>query len=220
MSRMNFDPPARLPSRRLVLAGLATATVLALPRVAQATLKPADQLDLGRIQSYLNGIHTMESRFDQVAGDGSTATGTIYISRPGHMRIVYNPPHPILIVATNDQVYYYDGALGQVTWTDLDNTPAWFLLQNTVELGGSIRIDSVEHTPGAIRVTATETKRPERGRVTMLFSEEPLQLRQWTILDAQNKTVTVTLDSPRFGVKLNPSLFEWENPQGGSVSGG
>lgn len=220
MTRMTFHSSAHIPSRRLVLAGLATATMLALPRATRAALKPADQLDLGRIQSYLNGIHTMESQFDQVGGDGSTATGTIYISRPGHMRIVYNPPHPILIVATNDQVYYYDAALGQVTWTDLDNTPAWFLLQSTVELGGPIRIDGVQHTPGAIRVSATEVKRPERGRVTMVFSDAPLQLRQWTILDAQNKTVTVTLDSPRFGVKLNPSLFEWENPQNNNVSGG
>ncbi len=219
MSRMTDRPPARFPSRRLVLAGLATA--LALPRAARAALKPADQLDLQRIQDYLNGIHTMESPFDLVAGDGTAATGTIYISRPGHMRIVYNPPHPILIVATNDQVYYYDAQLGQVTWTDLDNTPAWFLLQNTVELGGDIRIESVQHTPGALRVTATETKRPERGRVTMLFTEQPLQLRQWTILDAQNKTVTVTLDSPRFGVKLNPQLFDWQDPRnGGSASGG
>lgn len=219
MSCMTVDPPAQFPSRRLVLAGLATVAAFALPRATQAALKLADQLDLGRIQTYLNGIHTMESRFDQVAGDGSTATGTIYILRPGHMRIVYNPPHPILIVATNNQVYYYDAALGQVTWTDLDNTPAWFLLQNTVELGGPIRIDDVQHTAGAIRVMATETKRPERGRVTMVFSDAPLQLRQWTILDAQNKTVTVTLDSPQFGVPLNPNLFDWQNPQG-NVSGG
>jgi len=217
MSRMNFRPPAHLPSRRLVLAGLATA--LALPRAAQAALKPADQIDLERIQSYLNGIHTMESPFDQVAGDGSTSTGTIYLSRPGHMRIVYDPPHPILIVATNDEVYYYDGQLGQVTWTDLDNTPAWFLLQNTVELGGEIRIDDVRHEPGVIRVSATETKRPERGNVTMVFSESPLQLRQWTILDAQNKTVTVTLNSPRFGMPLNPQLFIWQDPRG-QASGG
>lgn len=217
MCRMTLHSPARFPSRRLVLAGLATA--LALPHAARAALKPADQIDLQRIQNYLNGIHTMESPFDQVAGDGSTATGTIYISRPGHMRIVYNPPHPILIVATNDQVYYYDAQLGQVTWTDLDNTPAWFLLQNTVELGGAIRIDDIQHTPGVIRVNATEVKRPERGRVTMIFSESPLQLRQWTILDAQNKTVTVTLDSPRFGVSLNPNLFIWQDPRG-HVSGG
>ncbi|MGH7013171.1 MAG: LolA family protein [Stellaceae bacterium] len=216
---MSFLSSARLPSRRLVLVGLAAA--LALPRAAHAALKPADQLDLQRVQNYLNGIHTLKSPFDQVAGDGTTATGTIYISRPGHMRIVYNPPHPILIVATNDQVYYYDAQLGQVTWTDLDNTPAWFLLQNTVELGGDVRIESVQHTPGALRVTATEAKRPERGRVTMVFTEQPLQLRQWTILDAQNKTVTVTLDSPRFGVKLNPQLFDWQDPRGsGSVSGG
>jgi len=205
------------PSRRLVFAGL--AATLALPRAVRAALKPADQFDLQRIQGYLNGIRTMVSKFDQVAGDGSTATGTIYLQRPGHMRIVYGPPHPILIVATNDQVYYYDAQLGQVTWTNLDNTPAWFLLQNFVELGGDIVVQDVQHTPGALRVTVTETKRPERGRVTMVFTEQPLQLRQWTILDAQNKTVTVTLDSPQFGVPINPQLFNWQAPQGTNSGG-
>ncbi|MDE2227633.1 MAG: outer membrane lipoprotein carrier protein LolA [Alphaproteobacteria bacterium] len=208
----------RAPSRRLVLAGLAAA--LALPRAARAALKPIDQFDLQKVQAYLNGIHTMVSNFDQVADSGATATGTIYLQRPGHMRIVYNPPHPILIVATNDQVYYYDGQLGQVTWTDLDNTPAWFLLQNFVELGGDILVEGVQHTPGAMRVTVTESKRPQRGRVTMVFSDQPLQLRQWTVLDAQNKTVTVTLNNPQFGVPINPQLFNWQDPRGSGGSGG
>ena len=212
MSRMLSRPPGRGPSRRFVLAGAAAA--LALPRVARAALKPADQFALQRVQSYLNSIHTMVSKFDQVAGDGATATGTIYLQRPGHMRIVYGPPHPILIVATNGEVYYYDAKLGQVTWVNLDETPAWFLLQNFVELGGDIQADGVQHTPGALRVTVSEAKHPDRGRVTMVFTEQPFELRQWTVLDAQNKTVTVTLDSPQFGVPINPQMFNWQPPPG------
>ncbi|MDE2166185.1 MAG: outer membrane lipoprotein carrier protein LolA [Alphaproteobacteria bacterium] len=214
---MSSRPPARGPSRRLVLAGLAAA--LALPRAARAALKPADQFALQRVQTYLNGIHTMVSKFDQVAGNGATATGMIYLQRPGHMRIVYNPPHPILIVATNGEVYYYDAALGQSTWVNLDETPAWFLLQNFVELGGDIQPEDVQHTPGALRVTVSEAKHPDRGRVTMVFSEQPMELRQWTVVDAQNKTVTVTLDSPQFGVPVNPQLFIWQ-PPGAAPSGG
>lgn len=217
MNRMSSRPPARGPSRRLVLAGLAAA--LALPRAARAALKPADQFALQRVQTYLNGIRTMVSKFDQVAGDGATATGMIYLQRPGRMRIVYNPPHPILIVAANEHVYYYDAQLGQATWVNLDETPAWFLLQNFVELGGDVQVDDVQHTPGALRVTVTEAKNPSRGRVTMVFTERPMQLRQWTILDAQNKTVTVTLDSPQFGVPINPQLFIWQ-PPGAAPSNG
>jgi outer membrane lipoprotein-sorting protein len=217
MSLMSSRPPARGPSRRLVLAGLAAA--LALPRAARAALKPADQFALQRVQTYLNGIHTMVSKFDQVADNGATATGMIYLQRPGHMRIVYNPPHPILIVATNGEVYYYDAALGQSTWVNLDETPAWFLLQNFVELGGDIQPEDVQHTPGALRVTVSEAKHPDRGRVTMVFSEQPMELRQWTVVDAQNKTVTVTLDSPQFGVPVNPQLFIWQ-PPGAAPSGG
>jgi len=68
----------------------------------------------------------MQSRFEQVAEDGGVAAGTIYMSRPGKMRIVYDPPSPILIVATDGQIYYYDSKLQQVSRTYVTDTPAWF----------------------------------------------------------------------------------------------
>ena len=39
------------------------------------------------MQDYLNNIHTLQSRFEQVSNDGGVATGTIYLSRPGKMRV-------------------------------------------------------------------------------------------------------------------------------------
>ena len=207
---------ARQISRRAVLAGLAIAAAAipqaraAAPRAAVLSAKDAQ--DVTRIQNYLNGIRTMQARFEQVADDGGVAYGTIYLDRPGRMRIVYDPPVPILIVATSGQVYYYDSKLDQVSRTTIDTTPAWFLLRDPIKLGGDVTVLSFNRAADALRLTMVETANADLGQVTLVLSDQPLQLRQWTVLDAQKKKVTVTLSDAQFGLVLNPNLFYWTDP--------
>lgn len=182
------------------------------PRFARA-LTPADASELQRVQTYLNGIHTLESRFEQVSSDGGVATGRLWLSRPGEMRVEYDPPVPVLLVANHDRIWYYDKKLQQVSFFNLQDTPAWFLLQSNVTFGGGITVNDFERSPSVVRVTVSETQNPQLGRATLVLSEHPLELRKWTIVDAQGKVVTVTLDDPHWGVALNPSLFYWTDPR-------
>ena len=191
--------------------GLAPPVHAAPPRAAALSVPDADEVQ--RIQTYLNGIQTLQSRFNQVAADGSTASGTIYLDRPGHLRLVYDPPSSILIVATGGQIYHYDPKLDQVSQIDVQETPAWFLLRGDIKLGGDITIVGIEHGADSLRLTLVETEQPEHGQVTLVLSEKPRQLRQWTVVDAQNKQVTVTLDDPRYGVALAAKLFQWTDPR-------
>jgi outer membrane lipoprotein-sorting protein len=197
-------------SRRILLMSL--AALLARPALA-APPGPKDADDVARVQTYLNAIHTMQSRFEQVADDGGVAYGTIYVDRPGKMRIVYDPPSPILIVATGGQIYYYDSKLGQVSRTTVDDTPAWFLLRDKIGLGGDITVTDFQRSADTLRLTLVETKNSGLGQVTVVLSDKPLQLRQWTVLDAQQRRVTVTLQNPTFGGALNANLFNWTDPR-------
>lgn len=181
--------------------------------LAHAALSPTDNADLIRVQDYLNNIHTLQSRFEQISDDGGIATGTIYLSRPGKMRVEYDPPVPILLVATEGRIWYYDKKLEQVSFFDLKDTPAWFLLQDNVRFGGDITVANLERDSAVLRVTLTETKNPDLGQATVVLSDHPLELRKWQILDAQGKNVTVTLDDPHYGVPLNPNLFYWTDPR-------
>jgi len=211
--------PARL-SRRQLLAALPLLACVTLPsRWANAALSPADTADLGRIQEYLNNIHTLQSRFEQISGEGGVATGTIYISRPGKMRVEYDPPVPILLVATEGRIWYYDKKLEEVSFFALRDTPAWFLLQDKVRFGGDITVNNLERDSGVLRVTVSETKQPDLGKATLVLSDHPLELRKWQILDAQQKNVTVTLDDPHYGPPLNPSLFYWTDPRPPNLRG-
>ena len=69
--------------------GLAGAPAAA--QTEAVTLAPADTADIARIEDYLNDIGTLESRFVQFTAAG-VAEGQIYMSRPGDMRIEYDPP--------------------------------------------------------------------------------------------------------------------------------
>jgi len=196
-----------------LLAAISGFGALALaPRLARA-LTPADTADLQRVQDYLNNIRTLQSRFEQVSNDGGVATGTIYLSRPGKMRVEYDPPVPILLVATDNRIWYYDKKLQQVSFFDLKDTPAWFLLQPNVHFGGDISVSNLQHDPGVLRVTVNEANNPGLGQATLVLSDRPLELRKWQIVDAQRKQVTVTLDDPHYGVPLNPQLFYWTDPR-------
>jgi outer membrane lipoprotein-sorting protein len=177
------------------------------PRAAELT--PQDQAELERVQDYLDGIHTLESRFQQFSQDGGVASGTIYLQRPGKMRIVYDDPVPILIVADGRTVYYWDKELQQLSQIGVEDTPAWFLLRPQIRLTGDLTVTRFEHAPSALRISLVETNQPELGSLTLVLSERPLELRQWTVLDAQKKPITVTLENPHYGATLNPNLFFW-----------
>jgi outer membrane lipoprotein-sorting protein len=178
-----------------------------------APLDPAARDDVTRVQQYLNGIRTMQSRFEQVADDGGLASGTIYLARPGRMRIVYDPPSPILIVATEGQIYYYDSRLDQVSRTYVNDTPAWFLLRDPIALNGDITVTAFQRAADTLRLTLVESQNPDLGEVTVVLSDKPLELRQWTVLDAQRKRVTVTLENPQFDMPLDQNLFYWTDPR-------
>jgi outer membrane lipoprotein-sorting protein len=200
--------------RREFLAALTAMTAAgALPARAAAPpaagLSAEDQSDLQRIQEYLDGIKTVQSAFQQFSGEGNVATGTLYLERPGRMRIVYNDPVPILIVADGRSVYYWDRKLQELSQIRVEDTPAWFLLRPQIRLSGDVTVTRFERGQNALRVSMTETKKPDLGSLVLVLTDKPLELRQWTVIDAQQRPITVALEDPHYGVALAPSLFLW-----------
>lgn len=202
-----------------MLASLAAAALTGLPWPTRAAaprgpaLTPQDQADVKRVQDYLNNMHTLQSRFQQFSAEGGVASGTIYMERPGHMRIVYDEPSPILIVSDGWAVYYWDPKLGQVSQIAVENTPAWFLLRPDIRLTGDVTITRFERTPGAMRIGVTETKHPDNGSLVLVMGDHPLELKQWTVIDQQQKPVTVTLQEPHFNGPVPSTLFVWSDPR-------
>ena len=46
----------------------------------------------------------------------------------------------------------------------------------------------------------------------MIFTDAPLQLRKWQVIDSQGNLTDTTLINPNFDVLLNEDLFEYDGP--------
>ncbi|MGH6953658.1 MAG: LolA family protein [Alphaproteobacteria bacterium] len=198
--------------RRTALVILALAG-MAIGPSGSFGASPSDPVELDRIERYLNDVKTMESRFVQVASDGSSATGSIYISRPGKLRVVYDPPNPITVVATGVLLVYYDPEVQQVSYLPLESSAASFLIRERIELGGELEVLGLEYGPSVIRLSLAERDDRAAGRITLVFSDKPLMLRKWTVTDAQGQVTDVALVNPRFDVPLDPVLFKFVDPR-------
>jgi outer membrane lipoprotein-sorting protein len=193
----------------LVMAQLGNAGADAPPQPAPLTAQ--DQADLQRVAAYLNSIGTMTARFHQSSANGGTAGGWLWMERPGRMRFQYDPPSPILLLADRFYVYYVDTQLAEVSEVGLKSTPAWFLLRAPISFNGLL-VTRFERGGNLLRITVVDPSAPDNGSLAMVFSDQPLSLRQWTIVDQQRHVTTVSLSQQQFGMALNPNLFVYQNP--------
>jgi outer membrane lipoprotein-sorting protein len=200
-------------TRRIFLSGAVAALMIpALPALAPAQMSGADARDLARISNYLNGVKTLEGNFVQIGHDGELSEGLFYLRRPGRIRFEYRPPNPTLVVADGVWVGVYDTQLNTLDRIPLRSTPLHILLRKKVNLAKEGTIQSIERAPGLMRVKAIDPDEPDQGSITMVFAENPLELRQWIVVDPQGLTTTVALSDMRSNVKLDPNLFFIEDP--------
>ena len=211
-------------SRRLTLAALVplALAVPLHPRLARAqavATAPTDQAEIARIAAYLNGLRTLKAHFVQVAPNGALSQGTAWLDRPGRMRFQYAPPSPLLLVAGHGLVVFHDAALDQTSNIPLGMTPLGILLADHILLTGRVTVTALNRLPGEIELTLVRTARPTQGSLTLVFTDNPLTLRQWTVVDAQGQRTTVTLTNIELGGTFDQSLFEYvavPHGQGGS----
>jgi outer membrane lipoprotein-sorting protein len=178
------------------------------PALPEAAREP-----IARVEAYLNGIDTLRSSFVQINPDGAKVTGELYYERPDKMRLEYDPPSRVLIVADEWQVIYHDRRLKQVSHMLTGSTPLGFLLEENIELSGDVTVTEVEESGGELHVTLVQTEEPDQGSITLVFAEQPMELRRWTVVDAQGLPTHVLLDGIETGVPLDDELFVFRNPR-------
>lgn len=168
----------------------------------------ADQLSLNAISNYLNGLKTAQGSFTQINDDGSLSTGRLYISRPGKMRFEYDPPEQALVIAEANAVFIIDKKSNQPPETyPLRRTPLSLILARNINLARASMVTNHTFDGTATIVTAQDPENPEYGNIQMSFTDNPVQLRQWIVNDANGGTTTVILGEFETGMNLASSLF-------------
>lgn len=189
------------------------ALAVALPLLA-AAVDPSDQRrDLERIESWFNDLKSMRARFVQFAPDGGQATGDLLFERPDKMRLDYDPPSPVLIIANGWELVYVDRKLGQTSHILTSSTPLGFLLEDQIRFSGDVTVDDFTRVDGQIRVTVSQTDEPGEGSITLFFDDEPLALQRWAVTDAQGLTTHVVLEDVELDVAIDGALFRYREPR-------
>lgn len=198
----------------------AVCLLLSFPAAAQqAEVKyaplTADQKKTAQaVEDYFNGVQSIKSRFYQVSQTGNTAEGTFSMQKPNKMRLEYDAPVPVEIVADGYYLIFHDKKLEQVTYLDLDDNPASLIMKENFSFEKEkLTVENVEQENGLVSVTVYRQDQPQNGKITLVFKDRPLALKQWRVTDPQQMTTLVTLDQTEFNVPLDASLFKFKDPK-------
>ncbi len=168
----------------------------------------ADILPLAEVSAYLNELKTVVAAFTQINDDGSISTGRLYLKRPGRIRFEYDPPEKAMVLASGNTVAIFDGRSNQPPETyPLQRTPLSVILEERVDLGRADMVTAHEYDGTITRVRAQDPEHPEYGSIDMMFTGEPVELRQWVINDGNGGRTTVILGEMETGRDLGSSLF-------------
>ncbi|MGI9420122.1 MAG: LolA family protein [Geminicoccaceae bacterium] len=159
------------------------------------------------IETYLTRMRSLRADFVQLEPNGGQSSGNLYYLRPDKMRLDYDKPNPVLIVANGWQVIYHDRKLDQVSHLLTNQTPLAFLLKKKVKLSGDVTVTDVEEQNGEILLTLVQTEEPGLGTVELAFGKQPLELRRWAVTDAQGLTTHILLERAEIGAKIDKKLF-------------
>ena len=200
----------------LLLASTANAETLhaPLPWTKNQSQETKDIQTLRRIEHYLNSMTTMVAAFTQSSPDGAIATGTMLMKRPGLMRWQYDPPTPVVMYADGDNLVYYDYELDQINYVDIDDSLATILTRQHIRFDDDdYRVIHFREGAGSIRFTILRASEPDEGRITLEFTDKPLEIQRMSITDASGQIVHVTFRDQAYGVVLNNKLFKFDDPR-------
>ena len=171
------------------------------------TFNDAETAELDKLSAYLNGIHNLKSNFVQLGPQGELAQGEFDLAKPGRLRFSYNPPSPIVIVATGGDIYVKNAQLNTVDRSSLSDTPLDLLLNQDIDLRHDPMITGIEQPPGALIVHARAATTRNQSNITLVFSYPAIELRRWMVKDNQGGVTTVALTGLQTGAVLPDSLF-------------
>ena len=194
------------------LAVTATLAVSSLGSIAWAgELSQQDRADIALVTEYLNQVKTLEADFVQASPSGQIAKGRLFLQRPNRLRFEYDAPSPLLLVADGLWLILHDRELDQVDRWPIEDTPLGVLVAKEVDLTRRTEVVGVTREPGILALTFRDKENLEEGSVTVIFSEPPLTLRQWRVVDSRGEATDLSIRNPRINVTMDPALFTFQD---------
>ena len=187
------------------------------------SLSPGEAKALLEGQAWLNALRSVVIEFEQINPDGSRWPGRMALDRGNaRLRIDYDGDVPLKIIARRGSVLQIDTELRQISNWPASRTPANFLLEAPFRFDNDdflyrwILLDTATAPEGQIdilRVALTEDAYIDQGILELLFSLEPITLREWRIYNSAGQATIISLKRLTRGVSFRRSFFEYSFSQ-------
>jgi outer membrane lipoprotein-sorting protein len=187
------------------------ARITAIALCLTPSVASAEKLSLQQLSGYLNKLKSAKGAFTQVNPDSTLSKGDFMIKRPGRMRFEYAKPNPALVVASSGQVAVFDkkSSAGPQGFP-ISKTPLGLILRKNVNLATSGMVVSHTEEGPTTKIIAQDPKHPNYGNIQLVFTSNPIELRQWIVTDQSGKKTTVILGELDKRARLPNDLFNIE----------
>ena len=168
----------------------------------------SEKFSLVELSNYFNQLNTFQASFRQFADDGSVASGILFIKKPGRLRIDYEEPEDLLILASGGQLAIFDPKGDpEPTSFPLNVTPFSIVLKSQINLVGSSNILSHDYNHGETSLSLFDPKYPERGHIKLIFSGETPILDRWLIQDESGNITMMSIERYKENIALDEMQF-------------
>jgi outer membrane lipoprotein-sorting protein len=170
-------------------------------------------VSLQEIEVYLQSLSRIQAQFIMIGPDYRTSHGTFSLAKPGRIRFDYDPPDELLIVSDGKVISLVDYDLRQVTRWPIKKTPLRPLVRSGEVFGEDVTVTRMIQQGDQIRVSVAEAGDEDEGSMELVFSQFPLRLVGWEIIDGRNNRTVIVLDDLQTGVELADSLWTFKDPR-------
>jgi outer membrane lipoprotein carrier protein len=177
-----------------------------------------------RLQAFLDQVHSLRAEFQQnvFAEDDrpiDTASGTVYIQRPGRFRWDYTAPYAQEIVGDGEKVWIYDSDLEQVTVRPLGDalgdTPV-MLLSSDQPVEQSFDVRAIDGPDGYAWAGLTPLgEQASFTEIRLGFEGETLRVME--LQDAFGQLTRLSFAQVQRNPELDATLFQFTPPPGADV---
>ena len=201
--------------KRIILAFIIGWTIAAQAVLEPAVDTPANRKILTEIEGAYNRLRTLKASFAQFNSKmkDDLQTGTLYLARPGRLRLVYEKGSPLEFYAVDGYLIYHDRDAREVSYFELAQTPVEWILKDRLYFDDpAFVVTDVQDILDEYTVTAHKKDARDLGSLTLVIDKETMSLKQWEILDMQGVTSTVSLFNTQPNIPVDKTLFIFQNP--------
>ncbi|CUH85139.1 lipoprotein chaperone [Thalassovita mediterranea] len=194
--------------RFIVMKRLSSSLVAAATLCLTALPAFAEQIPLNRLSTYLQDLKTAQAAFTQISDDGTIMTGQLMLKRPWKIRFEYDQDDTLVLAEARAVAIFDPRGNPQPETYPLGKTPLKLILDRNIDLGRANMVVGHSYDGTSTSVLAQDPEHPEYGTIELVFTDNPVQLRQWVVRDEGGSATTVVLGELDGTVTLSNRLFD------------